>query len=47
VVDELEYPVLSGTTRAAWGPVGGGREPGESVQAALERELAEEAGEGC
>jgi 8-oxo-dGTP pyrophosphatase MutT (NUDIX family) len=27
-----------------WGPVGGGREPGESVRAALERELAEEAG---
>jgi NUDIX domain len=27
-----------------WGPVGGGREPGESVRAALERKLAEEAG---
>jgi 8-oxo-dGTP diphosphatase len=86
MVDEAAYPVLFGTTQAAWapidlrfelltgeadasriarvyvvpfigdacvvvgfehgdwGPAGGGREPGESVRAALERELAEEAG---
>jgi 8-oxo-dGTP diphosphatase len=86
VVDELDYPVLFGTTQATWapinlrfelltgkvdveraarvyivpfvgdacvvvgfqhgdwGPAGGGREPGESVRATLERELAEEAG---
>jgi 8-oxo-dGTP diphosphatase len=86
VVDELDYPVLFGTTQATWapidlrfefltgkvdlarvarvyivpfvgdacvvvgfqhgdwGPAGGRREPGESVRAALERELAEEAG---
>lgn len=36
--------VVVGFEHGDWGPVGGGREPGESVRAALERELAEEAG---
>jgi 8-oxo-dGTP diphosphatase len=36
--------VVVGFEHRDWGPVGGGREPGESVRAALERELAEEAG---
>jgi 8-oxo-dGTP diphosphatase len=36
--------VVVGFQHRDWGPVGGGREPGESVHAALERELAEEAG---
>ena len=36
--------VVVGFQHGDWGPVGGGREPGESVRAALERELAEEAG---
>jgi 8-oxo-dGTP diphosphatase len=86
MVDELDYPVLFGTTQATWapidlhfqlltgevdsdrlarvyvvpfvgdacvvlgfqhgdlGPAGGGLEPGENFRAALERELAEEAG---
>ena len=86
MADELDYPVLFGTTQATWGPIdlrfelltgeadsdriarvyvvpfigaacvvvgfehgdwgpaGGGLEPGESIRAALERELAEEAG---
>jgi 8-oxo-dGTP diphosphatase len=86
MADELDYPVLFGTTQATWGPIdlrfelltgeadcdhiarvyvvpfigaacvvvgfehgdwgpaGGGLEPGESTRAALERELAEEAG---
>jgi hypothetical protein len=89
MADELDYPVLFGTTQATWGPIdlrfelltgeadcdhiarvyvvpfigtacvvvgfehgdwgpaGGGLEPGESIRAALERELAEEAGGGC
>jgi 8-oxo-dGTP diphosphatase len=36
--------VVVGFEHGDWGPVGGGREPGESVRGALERELAEEAG---
>ena len=36
--------VVVGFQHGDWGPAGGGREPGESVRAALERELAEEAG---
>jgi hypothetical protein len=36
--------VVVGFEHGDWGPVGGGREPGESVQGALERELAEETG---
>jgi 8-oxo-dGTP diphosphatase len=36
--------VVVGFEHGDWGPVGGGCEPGESVRAALERELAEEAG---
>jgi 8-oxo-dGTP pyrophosphatase MutT (NUDIX family) len=36
--------VVVGFAHGDWGPVGGGREPGESVRAALERELGEEAG---
>jgi 8-oxo-dGTP diphosphatase len=36
--------VVVGFQHGDWGPVGGGREPGESIRAALERELAEEAG---
>ena len=36
--------VVVGFQHGDWGPVGGGREPGEGVRAALERELAEEAG---
>jgi 8-oxo-dGTP diphosphatase len=36
--------VVVGFEHGDWGPVGGGLEPGESFQAALERELAEEAG---
>jgi hypothetical protein len=31
--------VVVGFQHGDWGPVGGGREPGESVRAALEREL--------
>jgi 8-oxo-dGTP diphosphatase len=36
--------VVVGFEHGDWGPAGGGLEPGESFQAALERELAEEAG---
>jgi 8-oxo-dGTP diphosphatase len=36
--------VVVGFEHGDWGPAGGGLEPGESVRAALERELAEEAG---
>jgi len=36
--------VLVGFDNGDWGPAGGGREPEETVQAALERELREEAG---
>jgi 8-oxo-dGTP diphosphatase len=36
--------VVVGFEHGDWGPAGGGLEPGESVWAALERELAEEAG---
>ena len=36
--------VVVGFEHGDWGPVGGGREPDESIRAALERELAEEAG---
>jgi 8-oxo-dGTP diphosphatase len=36
--------VVIGFQRGDWGPAGGGLEPEETVQAALERELAEEAG---
>jgi 8-oxo-dGTP diphosphatase len=36
--------VVVGFEHGDWGPVGGGLELGESVRAALERELAEEAG---
>ena len=36
--------VVLGFEHGGWGPPGGGRDPGESVRAALERELAEEAG---
>jgi 8-oxo-dGTP pyrophosphatase MutT (NUDIX family) len=36
--------VVVGFEHGDWGPAGGGLEPGESFLAALERELAEEAG---
>jgi 8-oxo-dGTP diphosphatase len=36
--------VVVGFEHGDWGPAGGGLEPGESVRAALERELSEEAG---
>jgi 8-oxo-dGTP diphosphatase len=36
--------VVVGFEHGDWGPAGGGLEPGERVRAALERELAEEAG---
>jgi 8-oxo-dGTP diphosphatase len=36
--------VVVGFEHGDWGPAGGGLEPGESLRAALERELAEEAG---
>ena len=36
--------VVVGFEHGDWGPAGGGLEPGESFRAALERELAEEAG---
>lgn len=39
-----EACVVVGFEHGDWGPAGGGLEPGESVRAALERELAEEAG---
>jgi 8-oxo-dGTP diphosphatase len=39
-----EACVVVGFKHGDWGPAGGGLEPGESVQAAPERELAEEAG---
>jgi 8-oxo-dGTP diphosphatase len=36
--------VVVGFDHGDWGPAGGGLEPGETVRAALERELREEAG---
>jgi 8-oxo-dGTP diphosphatase len=36
--------VVVGFQHGDWGPAGGGLEPGETFRAALERELAEEAG---
>ena len=39
-----EACVVVGFEHGDWGPAGGGLEPRESVRAALERELAEEAG---
>jgi 8-oxo-dGTP diphosphatase len=36
--------VVVGFEHGDWGPAGGGLEPGETIRAALERELAEEAG---
>jgi len=39
-----EACVVIGFEHGDWGPAGGGLEPGETFRAALERELAEEAG---